>query len=204
MNPVIILARLILPLSVLKWTLIGGVISIWLDNIDWHIKILLGIQPIGDYQLIDKFLDMYFLSLLVIIASKWSNGLIKNVALGLFFYRFLGFVLFEITQVQWVLFLFPNIFENFFYFLIIVKRIAIFEPVFSRKMIGLFLLLVSIPKIMQEYSFHVIQKNLELNIFGFNYVYDGTTHQIAYILFFAVLFGFIYRKRGNRFMANKG
>ncbi len=198
MNPVIILFRLILPLSILKFPLIGGGISIWLDNIDWHTKELFGIQPIFEYQAIDKILDTYYLALLAIIAFKFGNKLIRNVALGLFAFRLIGVLLFEVTHVRVFLFFFPNIFENFFFFYYILKTVASYEPKIRYLGALIFILIVTLPKMLQEYSIHVIQKPLELNLFGYNYLYQGATHQLLYIVIISVLIGIFYRKNKGK------
>lgn len=197
MNPILIVLRLVLPLSILKYPLLGGIIAISLDNLDWVTKDLFGISPIFEYQLIDKFLDTYYLTFLALASLKFKNKLVKNTLTGLFIYRLIGFLIFEITQIRLVLFFFPNIFENLFFFYLITKTIAGFEP--NIKYLGLSLLtfIVSIPKVLQEYSIHVIQKHIEFNIFGFEYYYHTTWMQIAYIILFALIFGIYFRENKN-------
>jgi len=203
MNPIVILFRLVLPLSILKFPLIGGGLAIILDNLDWHTKQLFGIQPIFEYQLIDKFLDTYYLALLAIVAWRFRNKLIRNVTVGLFVYRFIGFVLFEITGIRMFLFIFPNIFENFFFFYYIIKTTASYEPKIRYLGVLIFIMMVAFPKMLQEYSIHVIQEPLELNLFGYNYIYQGATHQILYIVTIAVLLGIFYRKNKERLSQQK-
>jgi hypothetical protein len=195
MNPLLILARIVLPLLILINPLVGGGISIALDNLDWHTKYLFGINPIGDYQTIDKFLDLYYFSLLAVFAWKFKNHFMRNVIIGLFLFRVVGIVLFEVTQIRALLFFFPNIFENLFFLYYIIKSIATYEPKISYRMFGLLLLLVTIPKMMHEYSIHIIQKQLLIHIFGYPYAYEGTFHQIIFIGVVALLFGMYYRKQ---------
>ncbi len=194
MSPIIIIARLFLPLIILRYPLFGGAVAIILDNIDWHTRSLFGLRPFFDYQSIDKILDMYYLSLIAIVGWKFKNILIRNLIFGLFIYRFIGFLLFEFTQMRSMLFLFPNIYENFFFFYYILKTIASYEPKIPIPTTVLFVVLVAVPKILQEYAIHIIQKPLEFNIFGFLYIYEGSNHQIAYILFISVFFGLLYKK----------
>ena len=194
MNPVIILARLILPLTIFKFPLAGGAVSIWLDNIDWHNMNFLGVSPIGNYQLIDKMLDMYYLSFLAFVSLRFKNLLVRNVLLVLFVYRLVGFIFFEITHAGDFLFIFPNIFENFFFFYFILMKVASYEPQISKWMFGFFLILVSIPKMLQEYSMHVAQEPIVAEFMGTRYEL-GTNYQIAYILIFSIAFGLWYRRK---------
>lgn len=194
MNPFIIAARLVLPISIFKFPIIGGAISVWLDNIDWHNMNFLGVSPIGEYQPIDKILDMYYLSFLAFIALRFKNLLVRNLLLLLFVYRFAGFIFFEITHAQQLLFIFPNIFENFFFFYLILKKVASYEPQMSRLTLGFYIILVSIPKMLQEYSMHIVQKPLIIELAGTPHEL-GTNYQIAYILTLSLLFGFWYRRK---------
>lgn len=194
MNPFIIAARLVFPPLILRFPLLGGAISIWLDNIDWHNMNLLGASAIGDYQPIDKLLDMYYLSLLAFVGLRFKNLLVRNLLIALFIYRLIGFILFEITHAQQLLFIFPNIFENFFFFYLILKKVASYEPKISRLALGFYIAVVSIPKMLQEYSMHIVQKPLIVELAGAPYEL-GTNYQIAYILIAALLFGFWYRRK---------
>lgn len=194
MNPIFIIARIFFPLLILRYPLAGGILAIILDNLDWHIKTLFGISPVGDYQLIDKGLDMFYLSLLFIVALRFKNLLIKRILIGLFVYRLIGFILFEITHLRFLLMVFPNVFENFFFFYLIVKSIAK-EPKVSWPEVVVFLLTVTIPKLAHEYSIHIIQKPLVFDIFGFSYQYDGLYHQAVFILVVSIAVGVYYRRK---------
>ncbi|MEX2007199.1 MAG: hypothetical protein WD992_00300 [Candidatus Levyibacteriota bacterium] len=194
MNPFIILLRLVLPLTILRFPIIGGAISVWLDNIDWHNMNFLGSSPFGEYQSIDKALDMYYLSLLAFVGLRFKNLFVRNLLISLFLYRLIGFIFFEITHTQQLLFVFPNIFENFFFFYLILKKVASYEPKISVWMFGFFLILVSIPKMLQEYSMHIVQEPIVVALAGTQHEL-GTNYQIAYILIFSIAFGLWYRKK---------
>lgn len=193
MNPILILARLILPLLILKYPLIGGAIAIYLDNLDWHTKDIFNLQPFGDYQSVDKLLDLYYLSLLALVARSFKDILMRNIILGLFFYRAIGVFLFELTDNRWLLFVFPNIFENLFFFYYIVIKTASYTPKISPPVLGLMLIIVTLPKMLHEYSVHIIQQPITIQIAGLTLHYDGLWSQIIFLVTLAVRLGLFYR-----------
>lgn len=195
MNPLLIVARIILPLVILWFPLLGGTISVVLDTIDWYTKHLIGIGPIGDYQTIDKALDLYYLSLLAIVAGRFNNKTVRNLIWFFYTYRFFGTVLFEITQMRGLLFIFPNIFENLFFFYYILQSTASYEPKIHILTLGWILVIVTVPKILHEYSIHIIQQQLVIDVFGFLYRYEGTNHQALYLVCISVAFGLFYKTR---------
>lgn len=143
--------RLIVPLTILRWPLAGGILSIAADTCDIIIFNIWGF-PSWDYQHFDKGLDLYYLTLEVIVAQRWS-GFERTVASALFGYRLVGVVLFEVTGFRFALFLFPNIFEVYF---LLVLATARFVPRYALTRPRTFgwLALLLIPKLMQEYLLH--------------------------------------------------
>lgn len=196
MNPVLILARLTLPLIILKYPLIGGALAILLDNLDWDSKYIWGIQPVGDYQRVDKLLDLYYLSLLALVARSFKDIMMRKVILGLFFYRLIGVLLFELTGNRWLLFVFPNIFENLFFFYYIVIKIATFTPKISYLALSFMTVIVTIPKVIHEYVIHILQGPFIITIKNFSYHFVGTWDQILLLLIIAIITGLFYRRRG--------
>src|ERR1700675_4948769 len=116
---IVIALRLVVPLSILRWPLAGGLLSMLLDAIDVilvdAIASVLG-EP-GEfgpfYAQIDKWLDLWYLSLELVVPRRWSETLIRRAAMGLFVWRLVGVILFEVTASHPLLFVFPNLFENF-------------------------------------------------------------------------------------------
>lgn len=198
MHPILILARLILPLLILKYPLLGGAVAIMLDNIDWHTRYLFDIQPLGEYQTIDKVLDLYYLSLLALVARNFKDTLMRNIILGLFFYRLIGVVLFELTGMRWLLFLFPNIFENLFFFYYILLKVASYTPKISYTALGLMLIIVTLPKLLHEYTIHIIQNPFITHINTIALHYNGTWDQILFLLIISISIGLWYRKKRSR------
>lgn len=138
---------------------------------------------------------MFYLSLLFLVTLRMENKLVRTILIGLFLYRLAGFFLFEITHIRLLLFLFPNIFENYFFFTYIVNTVARHEPKIPYPMIMLVLVLLTIPKMFHEYSIHIIEKPLTFELFNHSYRYDGAIHQPIFIIGLALLFGCLYRKR---------
>ena len=105
--------RLLLPLTILRWPLAGGILAIVADILDWHI-VSPNLSTDSDYafyQRWDKILDFYYLSLEAWIVLHFKTVWIKRISIAFFLYRFVGVILFEIFQVRALLFVFPNIFE---------------------------------------------------------------------------------------------
>lgn len=182
MNPIIIAIRFLLAPLILKWPLFGGGLAILLDNLDWYTKDLFGMLSIGEYESIDKLLDLWYLSFIFVIALKFKNKLIRNVLIGLFIYRVIGTLLFELTNSRILLVLFPNVFENFFFFYYILKKISFREPVIPLGLFAFFLSIVIVLKLIEEYSIHVTQKPLPIIL------------ALAYIVGIVIAHRFLLRK----------
>ena len=115
------LARVAGSLPVLRWAFVGAIIAIVVDFSDLFMKNLLpnstfgGLGGIEGYQTWDKSLDLVYMLTFLYVALKWS-GIARNVAIGLFAYRMVGFAVFEFASSRWILLLFPNVFEFWFIF----------------------------------------------------------------------------------------
>jgi len=78
--------------------------------------------------------------------------MLRNISIGLFIFRILGFVLFEVFQDRLVLFLFPNLFEFWFIGIAFLyySRVEI-----TNKKIFITLAIAFTLKMLQEYILHV-------------------------------------------------
>jgi len=65
------------------------------------------------YQAWDKAMDLFYWLFILWIVWSWKDVWTKRVAFGLFFYRVTGMLLFWLTQWRPLLLIFPNVFENF-------------------------------------------------------------------------------------------
>ena len=139
------------PLTILRWPLLGALLAILADTLDIVIFSIWGF-PTWGYQELDKILDLYYLFLEVLVVQRWLL-FERSVASCLFAYRLIGVALFEITSTRFLLFVFPNMFEMYFLFVLIAARFApayVLTPL--RTLAWLAFLLI--PKMLQEYLLH--------------------------------------------------
>lgn len=144
--------RLLVPLLIFKKPLLGGVLSIVADFSDLVIFNIWGWPP-WDYQQFDKLLDVYYLTIELIVAQRFAR-LPRLVASGLFGWRMVGVAAFEITGWRPVLMIFPNLFELWFLFVVAVARFRPHYELTGRRTAG-WLLVLLVPKLLHEYLLHV-------------------------------------------------
>ncbi len=153
------LLRLIVPLTILRWPLIGTLLSSILDLNDWKLSGLEFQNGYAFYQNWDKAMDLYYMTIALFVSFKWKDKIAKNLTAFLFMYRFLGDVIFWITQSHIFLFIFPNFFENFFVFYLLFTTIYKKTKLFTTNEVWpVLIIFLGIPKIIQEYFLHVLQK----------------------------------------------
>lgn len=160
---IVIGLRLVLPLTILRWPLAGGLLSLVVDAIDVilvdAIAAVLG-QP-GEfgpfYAQIDKWLDLYYLGLELTIVRRWPEDVPRRMTTALFGWRLVGVVLFEITAYRPLLVVFPNLFENVYLYVLVVRR---WFPRLMPVTVGqnvLVALVLLVPKEVQEFVLHYEQ-----------------------------------------------
>lgn len=150
--------RLVVPLTIMRWPLIGLLASITIDSNDYYILPLSQEGDYTTYQSWDKLLDLYYLAFAAAYAYKINDKYIRRVAMGLFAWRMVGVAVLEITQDRTLLPLFPNVFENFIIFYLLYKLI---EPdiAMPRSKLVTFIVVIglAIPKVLQEQYLHVTE-----------------------------------------------
>ena len=161
MAPLIVVAlRLIVPLSILRWPLAGGLVSMALDGLDVVLVDALG-RAFGEptefgpmYAQLDKILDTWYLTLELIVTRRWHESILRRTALLLFAWRLVGAILFELTDLHPLLVVFPNLFENFYLYILIMWRFA--PKLVPRTLPQLLLVLavLYVPKAIQEWLLH--------------------------------------------------
>lgn len=155
---VITFLRLLLPLTILRWPLVGLLASIAIDSNDYYILPLREESDYTAYQAWDKLLDLYYLAFAAAYAYKINDKYIRRVALGLFAWRMVGVVLLEITQDRTLLPFFPNVFENFIIFYLIYKLLEPHVAMPRSKLVTLIVVVgLAIPKVLQEQYLHVTE-----------------------------------------------
>jgi len=157
---IVIALRLVVPLTILRWPLAGGVLAMVVDALDVvlvdAVARALGQAPeFGPfYAQIDKWLDLYCLGLELVVVRRWPELLARRAAEGLFAWRLIGVILFEITAYRPLLVVFPNLFENLYLYVLVVRRW--FPRLMPRTVAQTLLvrLILLIPKLVQEWVLH--------------------------------------------------
>ena len=148
---VISIVRLIGALFVLRWFVAGAIIAILIDFSDLFLMNLLQLGGVQDYLSLDKWLDLSYMGTFFYVSTKKIQSS-KYVSLGLFTFRLIGLLLFEITGYRWILLAFPNFFEVWF----VISSIAIQKKQFKfNSKWGISLILAAfLLKLLQEYVLH--------------------------------------------------
>jgi hypothetical protein len=112
---VVVAARVLVPLGVFRFPLPAMLAALVIDGLDQTIfQTLTSVSP-ENYQSYDKALDVYYLSLAYLsMMRNWVSRDGFDVGRFLYYYRLVGVVLFEQTQIRALLLVFPNTFEYFF------------------------------------------------------------------------------------------
>jgi hypothetical protein len=118
--------RLLVPLTIFRWPLWGGLASLIIDAADTNIVKPFGVE-IPNYTFTDKYLDTYYLSIELIVSLRWNNNLAKKTSIFLYFWRLVGVIGFQLTKIEYLLFIFPNLFENFFVFFELLRKLHVWR-----------------------------------------------------------------------------
>jgi hypothetical protein len=149
------LYRIVGSLVVLRWPFAGALIAIGVDLTDLLLFDLMAGGPApAYYQSFDKWADQVYLLAFLVVALRDFRPLEKRIAVGLYLFRLVGFVTFELGAPREILLVFPNLFEFWF---VAVVTVAHFRPAFTwtpaRAAAVLAALLVA--KLAQEWALHV-------------------------------------------------
>jgi hypothetical protein len=154
-------ARLFLPFSIPRYPLVGSIACMLLDSIDQSIFQQFPAIPLEGYQSYDKSLDIYYLAIIYTATMRnWTNAFAFKMSWFLYYYRLVGVLAFELTQVRALLFIFPNTFEYFYDFVEAVrlrwdwKRMGKWTVILSTAFIWIFI------KLPQEWWIHIAQLDM--------------------------------------------
>ncbi len=138
-------------LPVLRWPLAGGVLAVLVDLADLLLRDALDLGGVGDYQSLDKWLDQVYLGAFHVVALRWE-GRARSIAVALYAFRLVGFVLFELSGERALLLAFPNVFELWFLLVAAVGpgRVA----GWSTGRLAVALLVLTVVKEAQEWAIH--------------------------------------------------
>jgi hypothetical protein len=152
---VVIGLRLFIPLLIFRYWLVGGVVAMLLDGADVIIADALDIGGFGShYAELDKLLDSYYLAIELLVAFGWRNAWTRLPTVILFVYRLAGVALFEATDLRIFLFVFPNLFENWWVYVVVVMKWFPKAVPGSWKSLLIPMVALLIPKMGQEYLLH--------------------------------------------------
>lgn len=168
---IVVMARFLIPLAIPRFPLPAVVAAMILDAVDQTIFQQFTNLNLDGYQGYDKALDIYYLTVTYISTLRnWTNLFAYKVGRFLWYYRLFGVVLFELTHLRWILFVFPNTFEYFFIFYEIVRtrwdprRLSKRAVVIAAAAIWIFI------KLPQEWWIHIAQLDMtdfiKENLFG--------------------------------------
>jgi hypothetical protein len=155
---VVIGARLGVPLIIPRYPIPAGIGALVIDAIDQTVFQTFTKLPLTGYQGYDKALDIYYLSIEYLSTLRnWVNLYAFNMSRFLYYFRLVGVLLFELSQIRAVLLFFPNTFEYFFLFYEAVRlrwdprRMSQALVIAAAFAIWVFI------KIPQEYWIHIAQ-----------------------------------------------
>ena len=145
-------ARIAGALLVLRWAFAGSIAAILIDFSDLFMMNLLDLGGVRNYQALDKWLDLVYMVTFLWVALRWE-GPPRAIAIGLFAFRIVGVLVFELVGDRWVLLFFPNVFEFWFVF---VAGVLLFAPNYELtwKRSILWLVPLTALKEFQEYALH--------------------------------------------------
>ena len=158
---IVVILRVVFPLAILRWPLAGGLLAMVVDAFDVVLvdAIAYAIGQASEfgpfYAQTDKYFDTYYLLLELVVLRRWPESLPRRAATALFLWRLVGVIAFEVTGYRELLLVFPNLFENFYLYVLIVRRWtpSLMPRTFTQVVAVLVVLLV--PKLAQEWILHV-------------------------------------------------
>lgn len=156
---IVSLIRLLIPLVIFKYRFWGIILAIiFADTLDVVYLDWMGVSDFSLYNHMDKLFDTYmYLIIGYVVYKNWKNVIAKNTALALLAYRFIGAFLYLFIANRALLLIFPNVFLTYVivyeFFLTVIKK----DMVKSWKSNLILLVIITIPKLIQEYLFHVVQ-----------------------------------------------
>jgi hypothetical protein len=168
---IIVAARFLVPLAIPRFPLPAILAALIIDAADQTIFQQFTDLPLEGYQGYDKALDIYYLTIAYISTLRnWTNLFAFRVSRFLFYWRLVGVVLFELTQLRPLLLIFPNTFEYFFIFYEAVRLRWDPKRLTKRFVIGAAAAIWIFIKLPQEYWIHIAQLDttdfIKQDIFG--------------------------------------
>jgi hypothetical protein len=167
----VVAARVLVPLAIPRYPLPTMLAALVIDGLDQTIFQTFTSLDLSGYQNYDKALDVYYLSIAYTATMRnWTHLDAFNVSRFLYFYRLVGVVAFELSQIRALLLVFPNTFEYFFDFYEAVRVRWDPRRMSRRLVIGSAAFIWIVIKLPQEWWIHVAQLDatdtLKTRVFG--------------------------------------
>ena len=154
----VIAARILVPLAIPRFPLSAMLAALVIDGLDQTIFQTFTNLSLEGYQNYDKALDVYYLSIAYTATLRnWTHHTAVAVSRFLYYFRLVGVVIFEVTQVRAVLLIFPNTFEYFFDFYEAVRVRWDPRRMSKRLIVGAAAFIWIFIKLPQEWWIHVAQ-----------------------------------------------
>jgi hypothetical protein len=153
---VVVIARFGVPFLIFRYPLPAVVACLIIDAADQTIFQNNTDLDLTGYQGYDKALDVYYLAIAYLSTFRnWRDPYAARVAQFLWYYRLIGVVAFELTQVRALLLIFPNTFEYFFIAYEVVRLAWNPERLSHRQIVGLAAFIWIFIKLPQEWWIHI-------------------------------------------------
>lgn len=147
--------RLLVPLSILRWPILGMLSSMYLDLQDFNYIDTQNSQAMANYQMWDKIMDIYYLSIAFYTSLSWKETLLKKLSIFFYSYRVIGVLVLLVIHTRSLLVIFPNFFENFFLFYLLFKKFTNNAKLFTSIPVTVVVIAsIVLPKLAAEYYLH--------------------------------------------------
>jgi len=85
---IISFVRIFASLIVFKFNFFGAILVILIDFSDLFMMNLISLGGVRNYQLLDKFLDLFYIGYFLLISLHWEK-ILRNISIFLFSFRIL-------------------------------------------------------------------------------------------------------------------
>ena len=92
--------RILGALLILRWMLVGSILAVVVDLSDLFLMNLLDMGGVGNYQALDKWLDLTYMATFLWVSLRWEQPY-RRIAVLLFAYRIIGVLIFEVIGNRW-------------------------------------------------------------------------------------------------------
>ena len=151
-------SRLLVPLLIFRFPLPAILAALVIDAADQTIFQNNTDLDLTGYQSYDKALDIYYLAIAYLATFRnWTDPFAARVAQGLWYYRLIGVVAFELSGARVLLIIFPNTFEYFFIAYEAVRLKWNPARLGRRQVIGMAAFIWIFIKLPQEWWIHIAQ-----------------------------------------------